>query len=147
MTGGRRSARTRPCRPARRSRYLPRLGLHSPAERQLGGRRQLGQHDRAVPDGRADHRVATAAQRVEQRGEIIGIDNHNLARRLKHRILARMHRGLPRDRRRSVHVKFSLTMGSHGRLGTNVPGRHFARPFCGSHSALTVGRGAPQPRK
>jgi len=74
---------------------LPRFSFHPPPERQLSDRGQLGHYDRAVPDGRTDHRETPAAQRVEQYGEPADIDHHSLARRLERCVLTRVHRTLP----------------------------------------------------
>src|SRR5688500_9309639 len=43
-------------------------GVDADAVRQLVRRSQLGDHDRRVPDGGSDDRVAALVQRIEQRG-------------------------------------------------------------------------------
>jgi hypothetical protein len=72
-----------------------RFGLHPPAERQLNGRGQLGYHDRAIPDGWTHHRVAPAAQRVEQRRKLLGIHDYSLVRRLARWVITGMHDTVP----------------------------------------------------
>jgi type 1 glutamine amidotransferase len=62
----------------------------------LAGR--LGQHDRAVPDDRADHRAAALAQFVEEPGQRLGIERNGL---LGHRAssVPRLAAGAELDRR------------------------------------------------